>query len=113
MLHAKEDWQKNIVRNEGIEKKIPEHKDSMKKNSFLQEITPPPPPSKVKWSAPKHWYIIGWHRGFMLTTAVNYETGNRRGAKAECLYAEYRAFACDVMATMLVYVDKRILNIFF
>ena len=49
----------------------------------------------------------------MLTTAVNYETGNRRGAKAECLYAEYRAFACDVMAAMLVYVDKRILNIFF
>ena len=54
MLHAKADWQKKyIVRNEGIEKRIPEHKDSMKKNSFLQEIThPPPPPSKVKWSAP-------------------------------------------------------------
>ena len=33
-------------------KKIPEHKDSMKKNSFLQKITPPPP-SKIKWSAPK------------------------------------------------------------
>ena len=32
-------------------KKIPEHKDSMKKNSFLQKITPPP--SKIKWSAPK------------------------------------------------------------
>ena len=39
-------------------KKVPEHKDSMKKNSFLQEITPPPPPSKVKWSAPKyHCYV--------------------------------------------------------
>ena len=25
----------------------------------------------------------------------------------------YRAFACDVMAAMLVYLDKRILNIFF
>ena len=25
----------------------------------------------------------------------------------------YRAFACDVMAAMLVYIDKRILNIFF
>ena len=35
---------KNIVRNEGIEKKVPEHKDFMKKKSFLEEITPPPPP---------------------------------------------------------------------
>ena len=26
---------------------------------------------------------------------------------------QYRAFACDVMAAMLVYLDKRILNIFF
>ena len=25
----------------------------------------------------------------------------------------YRVFACDVMAAMLVYLDKRILNIFF
>ena len=42
MLHAKADWQrKNIVRNEGIEKKNPEHKDSMKKKSFLQETTQP------------------------------------------------------------------------
>ena len=42
---------KNNVRNEGIEKKVPERKDSIKKISFPQEITPPPP-SKVKWSAP-------------------------------------------------------------
>ena len=27
--------------------------------------------------------------------------------------AWYRAFACDVMAAMLVYLDQRILNIFF
>ena len=30
MLHAKADWQKNIVRNEGTEKKFPEHKDFIK-----------------------------------------------------------------------------------
>ena len=35
-----------------------------------------------------------------------------RVAKVFLLY-EYRAFACDVMAAMLVYLDKRILNIFF
>ena len=34
--------EKNIVRNEGTEKKFPEHKDSIKKISFLQEITNPP-----------------------------------------------------------------------
>ena len=28
-------------------------------------------------------------------------------------YFQCRAFACDVMAAMLVYLDKRILNIFF
>ena len=39
MLHAKADWQKNIVRDEGIEKN-PSYRKS------------PPPPSKVKWSAP-------------------------------------------------------------
>ena len=44
MLHAKAADKKNIVRDEGIEKKIPEHKNSMKKNSVLQEITQPPPP---------------------------------------------------------------------
>ena len=47
MLHAKADRpKKNIMRNEGIEKKVPERKDSMKKNSFLQEITPPPFPNQ-------------------------------------------------------------------
>ena len=47
VAHKSELAKKNIVRNEGIEKKIPEHKDSMKKNSFLQEITPPPPHQKL------------------------------------------------------------------
>ena len=28
-------------------------------------------------------------------------------------FKSYRVFACDVMAAMLVYLDKRILNIFF
>ena len=48
----KADWQrKNIVCNEGIEKKVPEHKDSMKKKNFPTR-NHPPPQSKVKWSAP-------------------------------------------------------------
>ena len=34
--------QKNVVRNEGIEKKVPEHKDSMKKNlSYRKSPTLP------------------------------------------------------------------------
>ena len=32
------------------------------------------------------------------------------GQKCNC---DCRVFACDVMAAMLVYLDKRILNIFF
>ena len=34
-------------------------------------------------------------------------------AKKKGRFTSNRAFACDVMAAMLVYLDKRILNIFF
>ena len=43
---------KNIVRDEGIEKKIPQHKDSKKKIPSYRK-SPPPPQTKLKWSAPK------------------------------------------------------------
>ena len=33
---------KNIVYNEGIENKVPEHKDSMKKNLSYRKSPPPP-----------------------------------------------------------------------
>ena len=36
-----------------------------------------------------------------------------RPSSKSCLDHVYRVFACDVMAAMLVYLDKRILNIFF
>jgi hypothetical protein len=48
-------WQKKIVHGDGI-KKISAHNDPRKKFPASSKPPPPPPPSKVKWSAPKHFY---------------------------------------------------------
>jgi hypothetical protein len=48
----KREWQKNIVHDDGIGKKIL-HITIPEKNSLpAVNHPPPPPPSKVKWSAP-------------------------------------------------------------
>ena len=47
MLHVKADWKrKNIVRNEGIEKKVSEHKLGLHKKIFPTGNHPLPPPIK-------------------------------------------------------------------
>ena len=55
----KADWQrKNIVCNEGIEKKVPEHKDSMKKKNFPTRNHPPPPNQKLNGRPLMTWILI-------------------------------------------------------